>query len=372
MSYISKPKVIHPAMKRNKLGLTLRDYEGSMSTLCAGCGHDSITAAIVQSFFELSIPHHRVAKLSGIGCSSKTPTYFLGASHGFNSAHGRMPAIASGAAAANRDLIYIGVSGDGDSLSIGLGQMAHAIRRNLDMIYVLENNGVYGLTKGQFSASADVGSKSKKGDANTQTPLDPVLLGLALGASFIARGFSGDKKQLIPLLKAGIAHKGFALIDILSPCVTFNDHEGSTKSYVSTRKNQVEVLRADYVAAGEDEEEEEEGSEELPSDFVPLTRSIAVDYEEGTTRTVTMHDGSQVRFTKGPKDYDPHSREKVFAYLTERQERGEVPTGLLYLDERMAEMHEQARTVDKPLTEVAFDKLCPGSAALAEIMAAYR
>ena len=364
MSYIAKPKVLHPAMQKNKLGLTLRDYEGSMSTLCAGCGHDSITAAIVQAFFELSVPHHRVAKLSGIGCSSKTPTYFLGASHGFNSAHGRMPAIASGAAAANRDLIYIGVSGDGDSLSIGLGQMAHAIRRNLNVLYVLENNGVYGLTKGQFSASADVGSKSKKGEANTQLPIDPVLFAMSVGATFVARSFSGDKRQLIPLLKAGIAHQGFALIDVISPCVTFNDHEGSTKSYVHTRKNQVEVLQAEFLAAAE--------PLETPSDFVRLASEIVVDYPPGSTLPVTMHDGSKVLFTKVPEDYDPRSREKVFAYLSGRQDRGEIPTGLLYVNEHLPEMHAQAKTVATPLNEVGYEKLGPGNAALQALQEEYR
>src|ERR1700751_2000874 len=211
----AKPKVHHPSLQRNELGLTVRDYEGSMSTLCAGCGHDSVTAAIVRAFWEVSTPPHRIAKLSGIGCSSKTPTYFVGGAHGFNSAHGRMAAIATGANAANRELIYIGISGDGDSLSIGLGHLCHAIRRNVNMLYVIENNGVYGLTKGQFSASADVGSKSKKGEANAYGPIDPALLALSLGATFVARSFSGDKKQLVPLLKAGLRHRGFALVDVI-------------------------------------------------------------------------------------------------------------------------------------------------------------
>ena len=224
MTSIPKPPVRHPSLQQNALGLTRRDYEGAMSTLCAGCGHDSVTAAFVQAFWELDLPPHRAAKLSGIGCSSKTTAYFLKQSHGFNSVHGRMPSIATGANAANRDLIYVGVSGDGDSLSIGLGQLCHAIRRNLDMLYVIENNGVYGLTKGQFSASADVGTKSKRGEANVFQPIDPVLLALTLGATFVARGFSGDKAQLVPILKAGMTHKGFALVDVISPCLTFNDH----------------------------------------------------------------------------------------------------------------------------------------------------
>ncbi len=221
MPSITKPIATHPSLKRNELGLTIRDYEGTMSTLCAGCGHDSITAAITRAFWELSTEPHMIAKLSGIGCSSKTPTYFVSGAHGFNSAHGRMPAIATGANAANRDLIYIGISGDGDSLSIGLGQMCHAIRRNVRMLYVIENNGVYGLTKGQFSASADIGSKSKRGEPNRMGPIDPVRLGLALGATFVARSFSGDKEQLVPILKAAVAHRGFALVDVISPCVTF-------------------------------------------------------------------------------------------------------------------------------------------------------
>src|SRR5579864_9191209 len=241
MPSIAKPIAKHPSLKRNDLGLTIRDYEGSMSTLCAGCGHDSITAAITRSLWELSTPPQNIAKLSGIGCSSKTPTYFVRGAHGFNSAHGRMPAIATGANAANRDLLYIGISGDGDSLSIGLGQLCHAIRRNVRMLYVIENNGVYGLTKGQFSASADVGSKSKRGEPNVQQPIDPVLLALTLGATFVARSFSGDKEHLIPILKAALSHRGFALVDVISPCVTFNDHSGSTKSYMHVR-NQARAL----------------------------------------------------------------------------------------------------------------------------------
>src|SRR5208283_4855962 len=229
MPSITKPVAIHPSLHKNELGLTVRDYEGAMSTLCAGCGHDSVTAAITRAFWELATPPRQIAKLSGIGCSSKTPTYFVRGAHGFNSAHGRMATIATGANAANRELICIGISGDGDSLSIGIGHMVHAIRRNLNMLYVIENNGVYGLTKGQFSASADVGSKSKRGESNRMMPIDPVWLGLSLGATFIARSFSGDKEQLIPILKAALAHRGLALVDVISPCVTFNDHSGSTK-----------------------------------------------------------------------------------------------------------------------------------------------
>ena len=247
MTYIAKPKVHHPALQKNAIGLTRRDYEGSITTLCAGCGHDSITAAIIQAFWDLSIRPHRVAKLSGIGCSSKTPAYFLREAHGFNGVHGRMPTLVTGANAANRDVIYIGISGDGDSLSIGLGHLCHAIRRNVNVLYVLENNGVYGLTKGQFSASADAGSLSKKGEANTMQAIDGCLLALSLGATFVARSFSGDKAQLVPILKAAISHSGFAFVDVISPCVTFNDHEGSTKSYAYTREKNVEVVQADFV-----------------------------------------------------------------------------------------------------------------------------
>lgn len=292
-----------------------------------------------------------VAKLSGIGCSSKTPTYFVSGAHGFNSAHGRMPAIASGANAGNRKLTYIGVSGDGDSLSIGLGQMVHAIRRNVDMLYIIENNGVYGLTKGQFSASADLGSKSKKGEANQQAPIDPVMLGLSIGATFVARSFSGDKEQLVPILKAGLAHRGFALVDVISPCVTFNDHEGSTKSYRHTRDNQLAVTEAD---------------------FVPPQAELTAKYAEGTATTVTMFDGSQVHFVKVPADYDPTDRKAVMAYMMDRQKNGEVATGLLYLDSSTDDVHEMNKTVATPLAEMPFEELCPGSAALEKLQAGFR
>src|ERR671910_621386 len=282
MTFIAKPKVHHPALQKNAVGLTRRDYEGAITTLCAGCGHDSITAAVIQAFWELSIPPHRVAKLSGIGCSSKTPAYFLREAHGFNGVHGRMPALATGANAANGDLTYIGVSGDGDSLSIGLGQLSHAIRRNVNLLYVLENNGVYGLTKGQFSAAADRGSLSKKGVPNTMEAIDGVLLAMTLGATFVARSFSGDKGQLVPILKAGLAHQGFAFVDVISPCVTFNDHEGSTKSYAYTREHAVEVVHAD---------------------FVPLRDPITTDYAEGTLQNVMLHDGSWVKLRKVATDY---------------------------------------------------------------------
>jgi 2-oxoglutarate ferredoxin oxidoreductase subunit beta len=348
---ITKPVAIHPSLHRNALGLTIRDYEGAMSTLCAGCGHDSVTAAIVRACYEISLAPHMLAKMSGIGCSSKTPTYFVSGAHGFNSAHGRMAAIATGANAANRELTYIGISGDGDSLSIGLGHMCHAIRRNVKMLYVIENNGVYGLTKGQFSASADVGSKSKRGEPNRMAPIDPVMLGLSLGATFIARSFSGDKEQLVPILKAALSHRGFALIDVISPCVTFNDHPGSTKSYLYTRKHEVKATEADFVP--------------------PASEILATIGQNGAV-AVPMHDGSVVRFKGVPEDYDPTSREKVYSYLQEHHGNGEVVTGLLYVDESVQDLHELNQTPDVSLTSVPYEKLCPGSAALDQLMEEYR
>jgi 2-oxoglutarate ferredoxin oxidoreductase subunit beta len=343
VSYITKPVARHPKMPVNRLGLTARDYEGAMSTLCAGCGHDSVTAALIQAFFELDVEPHLLAKLSGIGCSSKTPTYFVRDAHGFNSVHGRMPSIAAGANAANRDLIYVGISGDGDSLSIGLGQFCHAIRRNVNMLYVLENNGVYGLTKGQFSASADIGSTSKGGVANRQGPIDSVNLALSLGATFVARSFSGDKQQLVPILKAGIAHNGFAFIDVISPCVTFNDHKGSTKSYAHTREHMHEVIE---------------------TDFVPLRAEIRTDYTEGSVKAVTMHDGSVVKLRKVDESYDPSDRGGVLDYLGDAAAKGEVATGLLYLEESGEDMHGFENTVEKPLVHIPYEQLCPGSSAL--------
>jgi len=351
MTHIKKPKVHHPDLVRNAVDMTRRDYEGAMSTLCAGCGHDSITAAIIQACFELALPPQSVVKLSGIGCSSKTTAYFVSGGHGFNSVHGRMPSIATGANAANRNLRYIGVSGDGDSLSIGLGQLGHAIRRNVDMLYVLENNGVYGLTKGQFSASADLGSKSKKGEANQTTPIDPVLLALSLGATFVARSFSGDKAQLVPLLKAGFAHRGFALIDVISPCVTFNDHEGSTKSYAYTREHDVPVIETDWVAPQQE---------------------IAVDYAPGTALTVPLHDGSTVVMHKLRDDYDPRDRAAAMAYIQRHAKRNEYVTGLIHLDETSKDMHSQNATCEAPLNGLDYARLHPGSAGLAKLMARFR
>jgi 2-oxoglutarate ferredoxin oxidoreductase subunit beta len=351
MTYILKPKLHHPSLPKNDLGFTRRDYEGRVSTLCAGCGHDSISAAIIHACWELSIEPHRLAKMSGIGCSSKTPDYFMGQSHGFNSVHGRMPSVLTGANLANRDLIYLGVSGDGDSASIGLGQFAHSIRRGVNMCYIVENNGVYGLTKGQFSASADIGSKAKKGDENVQPPVDPVLTALTLGCTFVARSFSGDKQQLVPLIKAGLMHKGFALIDVLSPCVTFNDHEGSTKSYSFVREHYEEVIHTDFVAPAQE---------------------ITASYAEGEVLPVTLHDGSRIVLRKLDPSYDPTDRGKAFNYLREKLRQGEYPTGLIYINERSPEFHDVNATTSMPINQVPYAQLHPGAAGLEKIMARFK
>ena len=352
MSFIRKPRVPYEGQEVNALGRTRADYEGFMSTLCAGCGHDSVTAAITRAFFELSIPPHRAVKISGIGCSSKTTAYFLGQSHGNNTAHGRMPSIATGTQAANAGLHCIGVSGDGDTLSIGLGQFAHAIRRNVNMLYVIENNGVYGLTKGQFSASAALGAKPKKGEANVQMPIDPVKTALALGASFIARSFSGDKAQLVPLIKAGLSHKGFALIEVLSPCVTFNDHEDSTMSYAYAYQNLQPAADADFID--------------------PNREEIVTDYDQGDIIPVTLHDGSKILLKKAEEDYDPRDLGRAFDYVMRHQEQGQIVTGLLYIDETLPDMHECNKTVGTPLVDLPFEDLCPGSDALASLQERYR
>ena len=351
MTYLAKPKIHHPTLTKNKVGYTRRDYEGKISTLCAGCGHDSISAAIVQACWELDIEPHRVAKLSGIGCSSKTPDYFLGNSHGFNSVHGRMPSVLTGANLAKRDLLYLGVSGDGDSASIGLGQFAHVMRRGVNMVYIVENNGVYGLTKGQFSATADKGSKSKRGVVNSDEPLDMIGMALLLGATYVARGFSGDKKQLVPLIKGAIEHKGAAIIDVVSPCIAFNNHAGSTKSYEYVRLHNEAVNRLDFI----------EGREE-----------ITVDYDPGQVVSVQQHDGSYLRLHKLDADYDPTDRIKVMNYLQQHAAKGEVVTGLLYLDPQAHDLHEHLNTVDTPLNQLNAPELCPGSAALERVNAALR
>jgi 2-oxoglutarate/2-oxoacid ferredoxin oxidoreductase subunit beta len=349
MTSITKPQVRHPGLKKNALGFTQRDYEGAMSTLCAGCGHDSVTAALVQACFELALPPHRAAKMSGIGCSSKTTAYFMRDSHGFNSVHGRMPSVTTGANAANRDLTYIGISGDGDSLSIGLGQFCHAIRRNVRMLYLIENNGVYGLTKGQFSASADVGSTSKKGETNVQPPIDPVLLALTLGATFVARSFSGDKAQLIPILKAGLSHNGLALIDIISPCVTFNDHEGSTKSYKFMQDHDEPVNEVGFVASFED---------------------IEVDYDSGQVYEVEMHDGSTLRLRKLQEDYDPTNKSNAVKTLMEAEANHEVLTGVFYIDTEKPTFTDLLNMVDEPLATLPESVTRPPKETLEQLMKA--
>jgi 2-oxoglutarate ferredoxin oxidoreductase subunit beta len=351
MTFIPKPKLHHPELAKNSLGFTRRDYEGAVSTLCAGCGHDSISAAIVKACFELELPPHRIAKLSGIGCSSKTPTYFLGASHGFNSVHGRMPSVLTGANLANRGLIYMGVSGDGDSASIGLGQFAHAMRRGVNMVYIVENNGVYGLTKGQFSATSDRGAKSKRGVVNTDEPIDLVGMALLLGATFVARSFSGDKAQLVPLIEAAIKHKGAAFIDCISPCVAFNNHEGSTKSFDFVRDHNDAVNYLDVITGRE-----------------PIT----VDYAPGTLETVTQHDGSVLRLRKLHVDYDVHDRIAALTYMQERHAAGEIVTGLLYVDPEPRDLHQHMNTVETPLNELDESALIPGSAVLDKLNASLR
>jgi 2-oxoglutarate/2-oxoacid ferredoxin oxidoreductase subunit beta len=351
MTYITKPKFHHPSLPKNARGYTHRDYEGSISTLCAGCGHDSISAALIEACFELDIEPHRVAKLSGIGCSSKTPAYFLGNSHGFNSVHGRMPSVLTGANLANRDLLYLGVSGDGDSASIGFGQFAHALRRGVNMVYIVENNGVYGLTKGQFSATADRGSKSKRGVANTDSSIDLVAMALQLGASFVARSFSGDKAQLVPIIKAAIEHEGAAFIDVISPCVAFNNHVGSTKSFDYVREHNEAVNRLDFITGR-----------------APIT----VAYQPGSVEIIEQHDGSKLALKKIAADYDAHDRLGALSFLQQQAAKGLIVTGLLYVEDEAEDLHQNLQTVDAPLNGLGEKELCPGSAALDKINASLR
>ena len=351
MTYIAKPRLHHPSLTENRVGHTRRDYEGPVSTLCAGCGHDSVSAAIIQACWESDIKPHRVAMLSGIGCSSKTPTYFLGASHGFNSVHGRMPSVLTGANLANRELLYLGISGDGDSASIGLGQFAHIMRRNVNMVYIVENNGVYGLTKGQFSATADKGSKSKRGVVNTDSPIDLVGLAMQLGASFVARSFSGDKDQLVPLIQAAMRHQGAAFIDVLSPCVAFNNHAGSTRSYDWVREHNEAVNRIDLILG---------------------RQAITVDYAPGEMVDVEQHDGSILRLRKLDADYDPTDRAAAMARLQTHAAAGELVTGLLYLEPGADDLHAAQHTSMKPLNSLGRADLCPGAEALEEVNASLR
>ena len=345
MSY-EIPAFRHPNLPTNKLGFTTKDYEGAVSTLCAGCGHDSISAAIIEACFEMSIPPHRVAKLSGIGCSSKTPTYFLGNSHGFNTVHGRMPSVATGANMANRDLLYIGVSGDGDTASIGMGQFVHIVRRNVNMVYICENNGVYGLTKGQDSATTDIGSTSKKGEPNALEPIDLCAIALQLGATFVANSFSGDKKQLVPIIQAAIVHKGFAFINVISPCVTFNNVPGSTKAYDYIRQH---MASTNIV------------------DFVPPAEEITTEYAPGTSEIVTMHDGSAIHLQKMDEKLDIHSRRSALSLMQEYKAEDKVLTGVLFIDSDSQEIHETMNTTATPLRNLAEKALCPGSAQLEKI-----
>src|SRR6267378_2744544 len=351
MTYLAKPTLHHPTLPKNKVGYTRRDYEGKVSTLCAGCGHDSISAALIQAFWELDIQPHRVAKLSGIGCSSKTPDYFLGNSHGFNTVHGRMPSVLTGANLANRELIYLGVSGDGDSASIGLGQFAHVMRRGVNMTYILENNGVYGLTKGQFSATADRGSKSKRGLTNADSAIDMVAIALQLGATYVARSFSGDKDQLVPLIKGAIEHEGAAFIDVISPCVAFNNHAGSTKSFDYVREHNEAVNRLDVITG---------------------RAPIKIDYAPGSVQVVEQHDGSKLVLRKLNADYEVSDRLAAMNFLQSHAAKGQIVTGLIFLDHEPEDLHGSLNTIAEPLNRLAEKELCPGSAALEKINASLR
>ena len=346
MSTIMQPPAAAPK-NTNRLGFTLADYKGGDSTLCAGCGHDAITSQIIKAFYEYGVEPYRVAKLSGIGCSSKTPAYFLSRSHGFNGVHGRMPAIATGVMLANQGLVSIGVSGDGDTASIGMGQFVHLLRRNVPMIYIIENNGVYGLTKGQFSATADIGSKAKSGVANDLPAIDVCAMAIELGCNFVARSFAGDPKQMVPLLKAALAHRGTALFDIISPCVTFNNHEGSTKSYKYAKDH-------------------EELIHEIS--FVPFFEQITVDYNPGEVKEVEMHDGSKVRLRKASQDFDPTNKGEALNLLRHCYDSGEFITGLIYINEEKPDFLTQLNMVNAPLATLSQEQVQPTPDDLKEIM----
>ena len=347
MSTTLQPPAAAPK-NTNRLGLGLADYKGAESTLCSGCGHDAITSQIIKAFYEYGVEPHRVVKLSGIGCSSKTPAYFLGRSHGFNGVHGRMPAVATGAMLANQHLLAIGVSGDGDTASIGMGQFVHLLRRNIPMIYVIENNGVYGLTKGQFSATADLGSKAKSGVVNDLPAIDVCAMAIELGCNFVARSFAGDPKQLVALLKAALGHRGTALFDVISPCVTFNNHDGSTKSY-KYAKDHEELLHE--IA------------------YIPFFEQINVEYAEGETKDVQLHDGSHIRLRKADKGYDPTNMSEALNTLRRCQESNEFLTGLIYIDETKPDFLTLLNTVDDPLATLPQERVQPSADDLHEIMA---
>ena len=337
--------------KVNRLGLTPSDYKGKPSTLCKGCGHDAISSQLIRAFFESDVRPHQVAKLSGIGCSSKTPAYFLNHSHGFNAVHGRMPSVATGAVLANRRLVAVGVSGDGDTASIGIGQFVHLVRRNLPLIYIVENNGVYGLTKGQFSATADENAALRSGEVNRLPNIDLCGMAIELGATYVARSFAGDPKQLVALLRGALAHNGTAVIDILSPCVTFNNHAGSTKSYTWGKDNEepIHIL-----------------------DFVPAMDQIEVEYEEGTDQEVQLHDGSWVRLRKLERGYDPTDRRAAQELVLEANEKNLFLTGLLYLDTSKRTFLDSLELCDEPLALLSEDQLRPPPEVLDEAVASYR
>jgi 2-oxoglutarate ferredoxin oxidoreductase subunit beta len=336
-----------PAPKVNRLGLSVLDYRGGKTTLCAGCGHNAISERIIDALYEMGVQPDRVAKLSGIGCSSKTPAYFLSRAHSFNSVHGRMPSVATGAILANRGMLALGVSGDGDTASIGIGQFVHLMRRNLPLIYIIEDNGVYGLTKGQFSATADLGSKLKTGVINELPPIDTCELAISLGATFVGRSFSGDKRQLHAMLKAAIAHNGTVLLDVISPCVTFNDHEGSTKSYK-------------YML------DHEEPLQEI--NFIPAFENISVDYDPGTTLEVEMHDGSKLRLRKLEEDYDPTNKIHAITRLNEAKEKGEMLTGVLYVNTKLPTFLDMLNITDEPLATLPASVVRPGAEVLEQVM----
>jgi 2-oxoglutarate/2-oxoacid ferredoxin oxidoreductase subunit beta len=340
-----------PAPKTNRIGLQVLDYRGGKTTLCAGCGHNAISERIIDAFYEMGVQPEHVAKMSGIGCSSKSPAYFMGRSHSFNTVHGRMPSVATGAALANKRLVMIGVSGDGDTASIGMGQFVHLMRRNLPIIYIIEDNGVYGLTKGQFSATADVGSKLKTGVVNELPAIDTCTLAIQLGATFIGRSFSGDKKQLHSMMKAAIAHKGTVMLDVISPCVTFNDHEGSTKSY-KYMKDHEEPLH--------------------DVNFVPHFENIEIDYDPGTTANITMHDGSSLRLKKLEEDYDPTNRVTAVKRLMESHEKGEVLTGVFYVDTQKQNFTELLNMTDEPLALLEQERIRPRKDVLEKVMESLR
>src|SRR3984885_7935098 len=336
-----------PPKKVNHIGLEVVQYKGSKTTLCAGCGHNSISERIVEAFYDLGVNPYTVAKFSGIGCSSKSPAYFLGLSHGFNGVHGRMPAIATGALLANSTLLGLGVTGDGDTASIGIGQFMHLVRRNMPLMYIIENNGVYGLTKGQFSATADIGSTAKGGSSNEPPPFDCCALALKWGATFVARSFSGDKKQLQAIIKAAIGHRGLSVIDVISPCVTFNDHEGSTKSYGYMKEHETALHELDYV---------------------PFFEDISVEIAEGEVRDVRLHDGSHLRIRKLDRDFDPTNRLAASAALEEAETKGEVLTGVLYVNPNKPTFVDLLNLSDEPLATLPEARLRPSRAVLGELM----